>query len=217
MTTKHTLSGFRFTYSNVMSTVAVFFAIGGAGAVAATHLGSNTVGTPQLKAGAVTGAKVKDGTLTGADVNVASLGKVPAAAHADSAGTATRAGSAATAETAKLAETAASLSPPEAIHFVNQPGEPKSSELFTIGTRVGFYLDHEGVVHLQGVVEAKTDLGGFLTELPVAYRPAQEEFFYGIGPTAAAHARINAGGSLELVGLLKGERVILDGITWRAS
>ncbi len=67
----------------------------------------NTVGTPQLKASAVTGAKVKDGTLTGADVNVASLGKVPAAAHADSAGSADRASTAGRADSASHADSAA--------------------------------------------------------------------------------------------------------------
>jgi hypothetical protein len=55
------------TYANVIATLALFLALGGGGAYAASTLGRNTVGTGQLKKGAVTGAKVKDGTLAASD------------------------------------------------------------------------------------------------------------------------------------------------------
>jgi hypothetical protein len=47
----------RLTYANVIATVALFLALGGA-AVAATQLPRNSVGTGQLKAGAVTAGKI---------------------------------------------------------------------------------------------------------------------------------------------------------------
>jgi hypothetical protein len=47
----------RLTYANVVATLALFVALGG-GAVAATTLGRNSVGTRQLKNGAVTEAKL---------------------------------------------------------------------------------------------------------------------------------------------------------------
>jgi hypothetical protein len=47
----------RLTYSNVLATLALFIALGGA-AVAATALPRNSVGTRQLKRGAVTSAKL---------------------------------------------------------------------------------------------------------------------------------------------------------------
>jgi Collagen triple helix repeat (20 copies) len=47
----------RLTYANVVATLALFVALGG-GAVAATKLGKNSVGTRQLKNGAVTEAKL---------------------------------------------------------------------------------------------------------------------------------------------------------------
>lgn len=92
----------RLTYANVMSSIAVFLVLGGATAIAATHLGKNSVGTKQLKANsvttakikknavtnkkikndAVTGAKVKDGSLTGADINLSTVGTVPSASNA---------------------------------------------------------------------------------------------------------------------------------------
>src|SRR5207245_946236 len=67
----------RFTYANVMSTIAVFLTLGGATALAAGQLGKNSVGSRQLKAKSVTtgklannavnGAKVANGSLTGED------------------------------------------------------------------------------------------------------------------------------------------------------
>jgi hypothetical protein len=90
----------RLTYANVMSTVAAFLALGGATAIAASHLEKNSVGSRQLKAKAVTtgklapnainGSKVADGSLTGADIKIDQLGTVPSAtnaSHADNANT----------------------------------------------------------------------------------------------------------------------------------
>jgi hypothetical protein len=94
----------RLTYANVMSSIAVFFVLGGATAFAATQLAKNSVGTKQLKANAVstaklkknavttakikknavTGAKIKDGTITGAEINAATLGTVPVSATTES-------------------------------------------------------------------------------------------------------------------------------------
>src|SRR3954469_12652924 len=56
----------RLTYANVMSTIAVFLAVGG-GAYAAVTLPRNSVGNKQLKAGAVSSAKVRDGSLRARD------------------------------------------------------------------------------------------------------------------------------------------------------
>ena len=71
----------RLTYANVMATVAVFIALGGA-SYAAIRVPKNSVGTKQIRKDAVNGTKVKDNTLTGKDVDERSLGTVP---HADSA------------------------------------------------------------------------------------------------------------------------------------
>ena len=94
----------RLTYSNVMSSLAVFLVLGGATAFAA-GLGKNSVGSKQLKKNAVTSAKIKknavtsakikNGAITGAKVNAGTLGTVPNATHAisaDSAGNANTVG-----------------------------------------------------------------------------------------------------------------------------
>jgi hypothetical protein len=82
----------KLTYANVMATLAVFVALGGA-SYAALKLPKNSVGTKQLKKNAVTtkkiksssvngakvknaslsGADIRDGSLTGSDVNAASM------------------------------------------------------------------------------------------------------------------------------------------------
>jgi len=64
----------RFTYANVMSSIAVFLVLGGATALAAGHLGKNTVGAKQLKANAVTQAKIKKAAVTAAKLKANAVG-----------------------------------------------------------------------------------------------------------------------------------------------
>jgi hypothetical protein len=47
------------TYANVVSSLALFVALGGAGAYAATHLPPRSVGEPELRPGAVTAEKLR--------------------------------------------------------------------------------------------------------------------------------------------------------------
>jgi hypothetical protein len=89
------------TYANVVSSIALFFVLTGATAIAANQLGKNSVGSKQIKKNAVTSAKIKNnavttakiknGAITGAKVNAGTIGTVPNATHAvtaDSAGNA---------------------------------------------------------------------------------------------------------------------------------
>ena len=80
----------KLTYANVMATIAVFVALGGA-SYAAVKLPTNSVGTKQLKKNAVNGAKVKDNSLTGSDIDEATLGVVPSATQANNAAQASQA------------------------------------------------------------------------------------------------------------------------------
>jgi hypothetical protein len=101
----------RLTYANVVATLALFIALGGASAFAASQLGKNSVGKKQLKPGSVTAAKIKpnavtaskvaanaittaklnDLAVTGAKVDLATLGTVPSADRATNADHATSA------------------------------------------------------------------------------------------------------------------------------
>ena len=59
----------RLTYANVMATIAVFIALGGA-SYAAVKLPKNSVGAKQIKKNAVTTAKIKNGAVTGPKLNL---------------------------------------------------------------------------------------------------------------------------------------------------
>ncbi len=111
----------RARYANVVSTLALFAALGG-GAYAAAALPRNSVGKAQLKANAVTSGKVRDGALRGKDLRratvtarelapgaVARVASAAAADRAAAAGTADRATSAAAADRAGSAATADAL------------------------------------------------------------------------------------------------------------
>jgi hypothetical protein len=79
----------RMTYANVMSTLAVFlalgtgtaFAVAAANSVVSSSIKDGEVKNPDVGADAVNGAKVSANSLTGTDINESSLGKVPLAAH----------------------------------------------------------------------------------------------------------------------------------------
>lgn len=84
-----------FTYANVMATIAVFVALGGA-SYAATQLPKKSVGTKQIKNNAVSTAKIKDGAVTQSKLasgalGTATIGKVSQADHANSADSAVHA------------------------------------------------------------------------------------------------------------------------------
>jgi hypothetical protein len=78
------------TYSNVMSTIAVFAVLAGGSAWAASKIGTNqikkgAVTAKKLHNNAVTTAKIRDDAVTGAKAKESSFGQVPDAAHADNA------------------------------------------------------------------------------------------------------------------------------------
>jgi hypothetical protein len=95
----------KLTYANVMSTIAVVLAVGGATAFAATIvLPKNSVHSKQIAKGAVKNSDIGKDAVTGDKVKESSLGKVPLAAHADSADSAGTAGTATNAAHAAVAD-----------------------------------------------------------------------------------------------------------------
>ena len=67
----------RLSYANVMSTVAVFIALGGSSYAAVTLSGSD------IKHRSIPATKLKRNTLTGLEIRESRLGRVPRAARAD--------------------------------------------------------------------------------------------------------------------------------------
>lgn len=66
----------RFTYANVVATLALFIALGG-GAYAAVKLPRDSVGATQIKPSAVSSSKVRNGSLLAADFKRGQLPKGP--------------------------------------------------------------------------------------------------------------------------------------------
>jgi hypothetical protein len=152
----------RLTYANVMSTIAVFLALGLGGAWAADKLKKNSVSSKQVKnesivskdlknGKAVTGGDVSDGSLGSADLGAGAVGSEEIADGSVGAGDTSR----------------------EAIHVLDSPGEPALSNggegdciVFSSFTQdsdynpVGFYRDSAGVVHLTGTVQVMNGPGG---------------------------------------------------------
>ena len=150
----------RLTYANVVATLALFLALGGVG-IAATKLPKNSVGTKQMKKGAVTGAKVKKHTLTGNNINLTSSGPSPrqSGRHRQRL---------LRSEPFRLVGSAGQ--PPFLDGTINLP--PKEGVTFR---PVGFYKDHEGVVHLEGMAErgeGENPIEGLMFQLPPGFRPA---------------------------------------------
>ncbi len=175
------IQGFRIrrpSPSMIVALIALVVALAGT-AYAAVHLPKGSVGAKQLKKNAVTkaklrknavtrakihknavtGIKVKNRSILGRDIRVRSLGKVPSASVAD---------------------TANSLAPLEPLHLVGAAGEPQFEEEAgnvglaaaegALSQAVGFYKDHDGIVHLEGFAKAGKD--EFIFTLPPGYRPA---------------------------------------------
>ena len=156
----------------------------------------------------MTGAKVKKGTLTGMNINLTTLGTVPSASQATVAN---------------------GLSPLEATHLVGASGRPGfegGSENEPSGgpfhfNPVGFYRDHEGIVHLQGV--AKVGPEGTIFRLPSGFRPASGAAIL-LEQVSNAAVQIfgsnTSSGPTDFSGLVRGnpgKAADLDGITYRAE
>ena len=178
----------KLSYANVMATIAVFIALGGA-SYAAIQLPKSSVGSKQLKKnavtsakirkGAVSGAKVKDGSLTGADVQGGSL-------------TGTQI-NASTLGTVPTADTANALIAPENWHEVGAAGEPGFQNSWANAgggfSTAAFYKDSTGIVHLKGNLSNAADDTVAFT-LPVGYRPSQGLFMPAAGAPAPVAANL---------------------------
>lgn len=232
----------RLTYANVMSSVAVFIALGGS-AYAATQLKKNSVGTKQLKKNAVVGAKVKDGSLSAVDIG----GAVNSADHASTADRASAAESAAratSAETSTNASHAANSdklggSPPSAFIQAGQAGSfipaPQVEHLnfgcpFDLTTWhdsepnvnevTGYWRDPFGVVHLKGFAIRCGTAESTIFTLPAGFRPEKRERFIALMENPALEmglVTVEAKGGVVAGEVTTNNSIALDGITFRCA
>lgn len=146
--------------------------------------------------------------------NAATAEHATNADHAADADHATNADHSARADTAALAE---SLAPPEAPHLVSEPGEPRFEAAYEfVGGPPSFYMDREGVVHLEGRLISEAKNPGVMFTLPPAYRPRDEQLFHSISAIASIGVRVNESGDVESPNIFEsGIEISLDGISWR--
>lgn len=90
----------RFTYANVVATLALVLAVTGGATAIALSLPKNSVKSKQIAKEAVKNSDIAKNAVTGDKVKESTLDKVPSAVHADSADSATNATNAANADNA---------------------------------------------------------------------------------------------------------------------
>ena len=187
----------RVSYANVMSTIAVFVAVGTGGAYAANTIGSTDIIDGQVKSvdignGEVNSADVKDESLTTFDVSTFLGSDV-----VDN----TLTGADVNESTLNLAA--------EPWHDVGSAGQPTFNHDDILCTwknfggdhnTAGFLRDRFGFVHLKGLVDQEAQVidpcstagDERIFTLPVGYRPARREAHVTI--TNGALGRINIDG-----------------------
>jgi hypothetical protein len=220
----------KLTYANVMATVAVFIALGGA-SYAAIKLPKNSVGTKQIKNNAITGAKIKNGAVSGAKIQTSSLGTVPNATSASHADDAQRAVSANTATSATSAAHAGSADNALALGGLGASAYARATPLVpTVATlengwistpefgHPGIAKDQFGIVHLSGTaIQSGPATTSPIFVLPPAYRPSiQIDTPAAFSAGAAGIVRIEPTGTvLPISG--NASFVELEGITFQAA
>jgi hypothetical protein len=198
----------KLSYANVMSTIAVFIALGGTSYAVAR----NSIGTAQLKNNAVTSAKVKNGTLkTGDLAPSARIGqRGPRGPQGPAGGSGAAGGDG----------TSVALAP--------EPWQPLQPTLSSGWANYGQALeagayrkDKQGEVHLRGVLTQAAgapSVNSLIATLPPGYRPAVHQIFStfaGLPETAARVDIYPTGGLFWVAGpTAEPDYLTLSGISY---
>jgi hypothetical protein len=183
----------------IVALIALFVSLGG------TVYAAHKISGKTIKRGSEPGNRLKKNSVTGKQVNESTLGQV---------------------REAKSADVAAALDAPEGFHEVGAVGEPAFQHgCHNIGANnetVGFYKDHEQVVHLKGVYVGCAG-GDTAFQLPPGYRPAGGKQLSFPESQAAATGVVSVLGSgfgSDTDGSVISNAAVggfLDGITFRAA
>lgn len=201
----------RVTYANVMSTIAVFIALGGT-SFAAVKLSKGSVGERELKKSAVTSEKIRDGAITPADL-------APGTATSGPRGPRGAAGPAGPQGPGGPGSGAAEAW--KQLTFT-EGWSNYSTDVFEPGS---FRKDQLGIVHLRGLVTRASGVPALRTVigvLPAGYRPAKTRIFAvhtGEAPHQAGRVDVLPDGSVQWIAGATGETdyTSLDGISFETS
>jgi hypothetical protein len=165
----------KLSYANVMSTIAVFIALGGTSYAVAR----NSIGTAQLKTNAVTSAKIKNGTVATGDLAPSARGgqrgpRGPQGPPGSGSGS-----------------VSATDLQPEAWHPLAFSGG--WADYGSGFTPASFRKDKQGQVHVRGLVTQTVPppAHGVIGVLPVGYRPAMRMVFPAAGGNNDLFAEVN--------------------------
>jgi len=186
----------------IVALIALLVSLGG------TVYAASKISGKTIKRGSEPGNRLKKDTVTGKQVKESTLATVPNATHATNA------------------DNAATVAAPEGFHEVGAVGEPAFQHgCHNIGFNletVGFYKDHEQVVHLKGVYVGCAG-GDIAFQLPPGYRPAGGKQLSFPESQAAATGVVSVVGSgfgSDTDGYVNSNAAaggFLDGITFRAG
>jgi len=219
----------KLTYANVISTLCLFLLLGGGAAMAAGKLARNSVGTRQIKNAAITGPKIKRASIEATKLTALATSTLKGATgpRGPKGATGAKGVAGAKGERGPVGPQGpqgptGTFAAPEALRVVgaaDQPAFGAGWENFNPSTRppAAFYLDRQGIVHLQGEVTRASGTGAQVFVLPAGYAPELQQTFPAVGNSGTlAVISIEPNGEVHFnsgdPGVLH-----LNGVTWRAG
>jgi hypothetical protein len=189
------------SFSNVIALLALFVALGGAayagtkingkiivnGSIGGGKLKNETITANKIKKGTLTGAQIRNETITGAQIqagsidarqiNLSSLGTVPSAQSANTAGTAAKADSATTADTATSATNAANADSAKHAESADRAATADNATNADTATSADHATNADNATRADTAGDADTLNGATAADLTLSCQSATE--FYG--------------------------------------
>lgn len=213
------LSG-RLSYSNVVATLALFLALGGGIAVAASltknsvkskHIKNGQVKTADIRAGAVKAAQLGSGAVTAAKLGD---GAVTSPKLGNGSVTGAKLSADAVAAPVTLADLPNTISGGCALPI----GDSWADQSPDVNEEAGWIAEPTGIVHLQGVVRRCNAAGETIFTLPEGARPARRVHLATMYEDGTVEeVTVFTSGIIVVAGAQTNVGLFLDGLSFRAG